>query len=155
MIKRRQNNTWKNDMHLLKSSWIPPTVKSRNSSKKSKRRCWKCTVRFSRGRPLAGRGQENPKWWFLHSKFSKFYYSYHSKRWEHPLPYLTNSTKLHHGHMNIHLQTFRLVHPYPWFGWNWRCWIPTHQYLLRIQYSQLDGEQVFSSILVIGSGKEK
>ena len=100
----------------------------------SKRSCWDRHIEFSRGRPWAVRGPKNPKWWLIYSKFSTFSSSYHSKRWDEPLKYITNSNKLHDENLNMHTQKSRLMQLYAWFVLNPKCRRPNHQYLPREQY---------------------
>ena len=76
---------------------------------------WNCTLEFFWNIPQAGRGPKNPKRLFLYYWYIKLSYSYHSKRWVLPSPYITNSTKLQNAHMKIHLQTYRLIQLCPWF----------------------------------------
>ena len=124
----------KTDTNLKKlSSWIISAGKSRNLSEMSEIVNWKFTTEFFRRRPQSGRGHGIPKWWFIYYPFSKFYYSYNSKRWDYPLSYTTNSTKLHRVHINTHLQAYTLLHLYIWLGQNSKCWRPTHQYLPSVQ----------------------
>ena len=53
---QKYHMTW----NRIENSWRTSTRLPNNSSKTSERKYWKHTVEFSRGRPWAGRGTENP-----------------------------------------------------------------------------------------------